>query len=418
VRVAVLGAGVVGTTCAWFLRDAGHEVSVFDRQPGVALETILANGGQLSVSHSEPWANPAAPRKLLKWLGRDDAPLLFRLQPELLQWLWGLAFLRECFPGRTARNVRRLVRLGLLSRSVLRQLREHLALEYDGLQRGILHLYTDERDFEASRHAAALMCELGCERRLLTPDEAVGLEPSLARFRSDIVGADYCAEDESGDAYRFTEQLARRCQAAGVRFSFSTTVTRLVAAGRRVTAVEVIGADGWPARHIVDAVVVALGIESRTLVAPLGLRLLIYPAKGYSATFDVTNSSRAPVVSLTDDQHKLVFSRLGNRLRVAGTAELSGGGRALNLARCEAITRRAQQMLPDACDYQNPRYWSGLRPLTPSNVPYLGTCRIHGLFLNTGHGTLGWTLAAASGQLVADLVSGRPTALPASELAV
>jgi D-amino-acid dehydrogenase len=239
----------------------------------------------------------------------------------------------------------------------------------------------------------------------------VALEPALAPLRDRIAGADYCAEDESGDAHRFTAELADKAQASGVRFLFSTTVTRIVTAGGRLTAVEAIGADGWPERHTADAVVVALGVGSVALLAPLGLRLQIYPAKGYSATFDVSDSSAAPTVSLTDDEYKLVFSRLGDSLRVAGTAELAGHRRDLNLVRCEALTRRTQALFPGACDYTRPRYWTGMRPLTPSNIPYVGATLIRGLFLNTGHGTLGWTLAAGSGQLLAELISGRPTAV-------
>ena len=416
-RVLVLGAGVIGTTSAWFLRAAGHEVTVVERQAGCARETSLANGGQISVSHSEPWANPAAPSKILKWMRRDDAPLLFRLQPDPRQWLWGLSFLHECLPYRTAQNIRRLVALGLHSRQMLAALRETLDLQYDRRAGGILHFYTDRRDFDASIKASALMCELGCERRTLSADEAVALEPALAPHRARIVGANFCAEDESGDAHRFTVQLAERAQATGVRFLFSTTATRLVTAGGRVTGVEAVGADGWPVRHATDAVVVALGVHSLPLLAPLGLRPKIYPAKGYSATFDIIDPAAAPTVSLTDDAHKLVFSRLGDTLRVAGTAEFAGYDRTLNLSRCEALTRRAQELFPAVCDFARPRYWTGLRPLTPSNVPYLGATPVRGLYLNTGHGTLGWTLAAGSGQLIADVVSGRPTAVPLPDAA-
>jgi D-amino-acid dehydrogenase len=412
VRVLVLGAGVIGTTSAWFLRAAGHDVTVIDRQPGPARETSLANGGQVSVSHAEPWANPSAPRKLLKWLGREEAPLLFRLQPELRQWLWGLAFLRECLPHRTAANVRTIVRLGLHSRAVLAQLRNDLALEYGRSPHGILHFYTDPAEFRAARASALQMRQLGCEREVLDAAAAVAIEPALSRFQHRIVGADYCAEDESGDAYQFTVQLAERARQSGVEFIFNTIITRLLTEAGQVRGVELIDAEGWPQWRDADAVVVALGVYSYELLAPMGIRLQIYPAKGYSATFRVVDPQAAPRVSLTDSDHKLVISRFGPVLRVAGTAELAGHGRALNLRRCEAITRRTAELFADACDYSQPRYWAGLRPLTPSNVPYLGATRVRGLFLNTGHGTLGWTLAAGSGQLIADLVSGRPTAVP------
>lgn len=410
-RVLVLGGGVVGTASAWYLRAAGHEVTLIERQPGVALETSRANGGQVSVSHSEPWANPGAPRKILRWLGKDDAPLLFRLQPDLRQWLWSLAFLRECLPHRTARNIRRLVALGLHSRRMLAELRQTLGLEYERRGLGILHFYTDPRDFEASIHSVRLMRDLGCDRRTLTADEAVALEPALASIRPRLAGADFCAEDESGDAHLFSERLAERARAAGVEFLFGTTATRLITVGGRITAVEALGADGWPVRHSADAVVVALATQSVALLRPLGLHPRIYPAKGYSATLKVIEPDGAPTLSLTDDEHKLVFSRLGDHLRVAGTAELAGYRRDLNQLRCEALTRRTRTLFPGACDYERPRYWVGMRPLTPSNVPYIGATPIRGLYLNTGHGTLGWTLAAGSGQLIADVVSKRPTAV-------
>jgi D-amino-acid dehydrogenase len=412
VRVLVLGAGVVGVTCAWFLRDAGHQVTVVERQAGVGRETSFANGGQISVSHAEPWANPGAPRKLLKWLGREDAPLLFRPRFEADQWAWGLAFLRECSAARAAQNIRHLVALGLYSRSILKQLRAQLALDYPHSERGILHFYTDRADFEVARTSAALMRTLGCDRRSVSPDEAVQLEPALISIRDRIVGADYCAEDESGDAHAYTLQLAERCAQRGVEFLLNTTVQRVLVEGDRCRGAEVVRTDGLTARLEAGAVVACLGVQTRALLAPLGIRLQIVAAKGYSATLDIKDPTRAPSVSLTDDEYKIVFSRFDGLLRVAGTVELGGAGLELNQARCNALTRRTEALFPGACDFSNPRYWAGLRPLTPSNVPYLGPSAIESLYLNTGHGTLGWTMAAGSGQLIADVVSGRPTAIP------
>ncbi len=408
-RVLVLGGGIIGTSSAWFLRAAGHEVTLIERAPGVARETSFANGGQISVSHAEPWANPSAPSKVLKWLTRADAPLLFRLRPELHQWTWALAFLRECLPSRTARNIRHIVRLALYSRTMLRTLRRELALEYDQLSRGILHFYTSAAEYEASLAPAALMRELGCDRRSVDADEAVRIEPALAALRDRIVGADYCAEDESGDAARFTEGLARAAEQRGARFVFDTQVTRLLTEGGRVCGAETIGGDGRYRAVRAEAVVVALGVHSRALLAPLGIRLPLYPGKGYSATYDIVDAAFAPTVSLTDDEYKLVFSRLGARLRVAGTAELNGYDRSLNDVRCAAITRRVQALFPGACDYERPQYWSGLRPVTPSGVPLIGPAPVAGLYVNTGHGTLGWTMGAGSGKLIADLVGGRAT---------
>jgi D-amino-acid dehydrogenase len=411
VRVVVLGAGVVGVASAWFLRQAGHEVIVIDRQPGVALETSFANGGQISASHAEPWANPGAPRRILRWIGRSDAPLAYRPRAELHQWLWAAAFLRECLPARTDANIRTIVALALHSRQVVKQLRRELALEYDCAERGILHFYTDRREFEASQGPAALMRELGCDRRPLTPRQAVEIEPALAVIEPLMVGADYSADDESGDAHRFTQALAARCVEQGVRFRFETTATALRTANGRVVGVELHDAAGRPQFEPAEATVVCLGVESVALLRPLGVRLMIYPGKGYSATFDVVDAARAPQVSLTDDEYKLVFSRLGNRLRVAGTAEIAGWGCDVDVLRCGILARRTEQLFPAACDYASPHYWAGRRPVTPSNVPYLGPSRIRGLFLNTGHGTLGWTLSAGNGELIAKAVSGRPTSI-------
>ncbi len=416
-RVLVLGGGIIGTSSAWFLREAGHEVTVVERAPGVARETSFANGGQISVSHSEPWANPGAPLKLLKWLGRADAPLLFKPRAELHQWRWALAFLRECLPERTARNIRHNVRLALYSRAQLQVLRRELALQYDQLTRGILHFYTSAAEYKASLAPAALMRTLGCERRSIDAEEAVRIEPALAPLRDRIVGADYCAEDESGDAARFTEELARAAQDRGVQFAFDTQVTRLLVEDARATAVEVVAPEGDFRRLTADAIVVACGVYSRALLAPLGVRLPLYAGKGYSATYEVIDGARAPTVSLTDDEYKLVFARLGARLRVAGTAEIGSHDRSLNEQRCAAITRRTQSLFPGACDYARPKYWAGLRPVTPSGVPLIGATPIAGLYVNTGHGTLGWTMGVGSGKLLADLVDGRatdiePTPLP------
>jgi D-amino-acid dehydrogenase len=410
-KVIVLGSGIIGTASAWFLSKSGHEVVVLERQPGVAQETSFANGCQISVSHAEPWANPAAPAKILKWLGKEDAPLLFRLRPEWLQWKWGMQFLRECTPARTAHNIRQIVAIAEYSRQTLQIVRAEAGLDYDHLTRGILHFYTDSKEFEHSLKVARLMRELGCPRESINASEVIKIEPALAGIRGRIVGGDFTATDESGDIYKFTTGLAAKAKEAGVDFRFNTTVTQLITEGTgsaaKVAGVETIDSEG---RHHVlhaDAFVVAMGSFSTPLLKPLGIDLMIYPGKGYSATYDVIDGKAAPTVSLTDDGHKLVISRLGNRLRVAGTCELNGYARNLNMVRCEAITRRTRELFPEACNYDQPVYWTGLRPLTPSNVPYIGKTRFSNLFLNTGHGTLGWTMGCGSGKAIADIVSGR-----------
>ncbi len=410
-KVIVLGAGIIGTASAWFLQKAGHEVTVIDRQPGPALETSFANGGQISVSHAEPWANPTAPLKVLKWLGREDAPLLFRPRADWLQWRWGMAFLRECTPARTAHNIRQIVALAEYSRQTLQAVRSETGISYDCETRGILHFYADEEEFRQSLPAAQLMRDLGCPRQTISADEVVRIEPALRAIRQKIVGGDFTQTDESGDVYQFTTGLAKKSTEAGIDFRFNTLVTRLITEGagstQRVTGVEVIDAEGRHRLLHADSVLIAMGSFSTALLKPLGISLMLYPGKGYSATYEVRDPSLAPQVSLTDDGHKLVISRFGNRLRVAGTCEINGYSRELNPARCEAITRRTRELFPGACDYDHPVYWSGLRPLTPSNVPYIGATRIPNLFLNTGHGTLGWTMGCGSGRAIADIISGR-----------
>lgn len=405
-KVVVLGAGLLGVTSAYFLRQQGHEVVVIDRQASPAAETSFANGGQISVSHAEPWANPSAPLKVLQWLGKEDAPLLFRLRADMRQWLWGLQFLRECTPARTRHNIRQIVQLGTYSRDTLQQLRRDIGIEYDQRTQGILHFYTNAAEFEAAHAPAAQMRELGCERKVISADEAVRIEPALRQVRHQLAGATFTAEDESGDANQFARELVKRCEADGVQFRMSHTITALREAGGSIDHVEVTDAEGRFQRIRGDAFVVAMGSLSPLLVKPLGIRLPIYPAKGYSVTIPVADASLAHQVSLTDDEYKLVFSRLGDRLRIAGTAELNGYDRDLNRVRCEAIVRRVEALFPGAGDSSQAQFWTGLRPATPSNVPIIGRSSLPNLYLNTGHGTLGWTHACGSGKSIARIVGG------------
>ena len=405
-RVVVLGAGLVGVASAWYLRDAGHEVTVIERQPAAALETSFANGGQISTSHAEPWANPGAPLKILKWLGREDSPLLWRLRADPAQWAWGLRFLGQCTAARTRANIAAILALALDSRSRLKALRRELDLHYDELERGILHVYTDPREFAAAIPQAALMRDFGCERDVKSAAECLAIEPALRDSSVAIVGGTYTAGDESGDACLFAQRLAERCATRGVAFRYGATVAGLEAPGGAVAGVRLAGGETLAA----DACVVALGSYSPLLLRPLGIALPVYPAKGYSITIPLDDGAVAPSVSLTDDGAKLVFSRLGGRLRVAGTAEFTGYDTSINAVRCAAIARRAFALFPRA----RPRAegdiveWAGLRPSTPGNVPLIGPTSIDGLFVNTGHGTLGWTMACGSGALLADLVTSRP----------
>jgi D-amino-acid dehydrogenase len=405
-RIAVLGAGVIGTATAWYCARAGHEVVVVERREGPGLETSFANGGQISVSHAEPWANPSAPLQVLKWLWREDAPLLFRPKADPAQWAWGLRFFRECLPGRTRANTERIARLSAYSGSSLKELRAETGIRYDHLERGILNFYTEDRELDDAIEATRVLREHGIAREVKTVDEAIAIEPALEAARPKLVGATYMATDESGDAHLFTRNLAALAEAQGVEFRFGTAVEVLHVEGGRVVGASVIqGAAQETLRA--DAFVVALGSYSPLLTRRVGVAIPVYPLKGYSATIEVADPASAPTVSLTDEAAKIVISRLGNRLRVAGTAELAGYSTELNPVRCEALVRRAREFFPQAGHYDRPVYWAGLRPATPSNVPVVGRTRYPNLFLNTGHGTLGWTMACGSARALADIISGR-----------
>lgn len=408
-NIVVLGAGVIGTTTAWYLAEAGHQVTVIDRQPVPGNETSFANGGQISVSHAEPWANPHVLPQILRWLGREDAPLLWRWRADAAQLEWGLRFLRECLPGRTRDNIAAIVRLALYSRSCLQRLRSNLGLEYDQLQRGILHIYTRQKEFATAVEAARLMRHFGLDRETVDVERCLDIEPALRHARHLLVGGDYTPSDESGDAHRFTRALAEKAAANGVDFSFDTTVDHLIFGKHHIEGVRLSNATGSETRRA-DAYVVALGSYSPALLKPLGIRLPVYPAKGYSATLNLQpGETNAPSVSLTDDERRLVFSRLGNRLRIAGTAEFNGFNLDLNPVRCRALIERMHELFPSLECTGEPEFWTGLRPATPSNVPLIGRTRqFDNLWLNTGHGTLGWTMSCGSASALSQLISGRP----------
>ena len=405
-HILVLGAGVVGTTTAWYLQKQGHQVTVVDRQNQAGLETSYANGGQISVSHAEPWANPSAPLKVMKWLFQPDAPLLFRPRLDPAQWRWALSFLGQCTSARAAHNIRQMVNLGTYSRSQLQALRNEAGIEYNHLEKGILHFYTNPAEFDGAMEPTRIMQDLGCDRQIIDADRAVELEPALKPIRNRIAGATYTSEDESGDARMFTQNLAKRCAEAGVEFRYGTEILGFERAGERVLGIQTLR-EGHHETLRADAYVLSMGSFSAALASQLGIVLNIYPAKGYSITVPVKNEEAAFNVSLTDDEYKLVYSRLGDRMRVAGTAELNGYSRKLNYTRCRAIVRRTAEVMPEAGYWDQAEFWTGLRPATPSNVPYIGKSHFANLYLNTGHGTLGWTHSCGSAAALADIIDGR-----------
>ena len=403
-KVLVLGAGVVGVASAWYLAEAGHEVLVVERQPQAGMETSFANGGQISAGHAEPWAKPSVIPKILRWLGREDAPFLFRPRLDWAQWEWGLRFLRECLPGRFERNCHVLAGLAAYSRNCLRALRERTGIAYDHLARGILHFATSAGDFEMLARSAEAVRAMGVDRRVKSAAECLEIEPALRASEDPVVGGVYTPGDESGDALRFTEALARMAGARGVEFRFNASVEAIESGAGEAAAVRV-GAESLSA----DAYVVCLGSYSPLLLRPHGIRIPVYPLKGYSITLALgpAEAALAPSVSLTDEAYKIVISRLGSRLRAAGTAELTGYDTQLNTVRCAAISRRVRALFPALGGITAVENWTGLRPATPDNVPIIGRTRLRRLYVNTGHGTLGWTLACGSGKALADIVSGR-----------
>jgi D-amino-acid dehydrogenase len=404
--VIVLGAGVVGINTAYWALRRGKRVCVIDRQPAAGLETSFANGGQISVSHAEPWANPSAPIKITKWLFDDEGPLLFRPKFDVYQWLWLAKFLVNCLPHRADRNTVEIVKLATESRTLLQQIRERERIHYDERSRGILHFYRNAREFEGAIGAAELMRKYGCNRTVVNADRVVEIEPAFAERKRDIVGATYTAEDESGDALLYTQSLAAVCEKMGATFLWCSDVVALDAdrVARCVNSVEVRTPEGYKTLRARD-VVVCLGCYSAPFLRPYGVPLAIYPAKGYSVTIPIEASNGAPVTSLTDDEYKLVYSNLGGRLRVAGTAELSGYTRHLNHHRCRAIIDNVRGLFPKAGNFAKATFWTGLRPTTPSNIPYVGRTSYRNLWLNTGHGTLGWTMGAGSGHRVVEMIT-------------
>jgi D-amino-acid dehydrogenase len=412
-KVIVLGAGIIGVSTAWYLAEAGHDVTVVDRQPDAALETSFANGAQISVSFCEPWANAGAPFKVAKWLLHDDSPLLFRPRLDPYQWRWGTKFLGQCSGAAFARNVRQLVALGAYSHESLKSLVAATGIEYQRLERGILHFFSSQADFDAGVAAADLMRQYGVDRRVLSREEVLKVEPALATFGSHIYGGTFTPSDESGDACVFTQELAKRCAQRGVRFLWEHDVLGLNSAGGEVSGVRVVDKNTELSQTLVaDEYVVAMGSYTAPLLRPLGVDLDIYPAKGYSATLRLKKPEHASVVSLMDDTRKLAISRLGDTVRIAGTAELSGYDTSLTGAtarvRCAALVRRYEELFPGVADTSQPNFWAGLRPSTPTNIPYIGhAAKLGRLWLNAGHGTLGWTHGAGSGRALAELMCGK-----------
>ncbi len=421
-QVTVLGAGIIGVSTAWHLLQRGHEVTLVDRQGDAALETSFANAAQISVSYCEPWANREAPLKTLKWMFSDKSPLLFRPQLDWAQWRWGLQFLSECNDAAFVRNVAQLVALGAYSHEALKDVVNETHIEYDRLERGIAHYYTDLKSFDGAASAAAVMQRFGVQRSVVSRDELLAIEPALKPFSHRIVGGTYTKTDESGDARVFTQKLAALCGERGARLLFGHDIERIERDGSEVRQVRVRDrSTGMTSVLKADAFVVACGSYTTPLLKSVGVNVPIYPGKGYSATLPLMRPRHAPSVSMIDDQMKCAVSRLGDHLRVAGTIELGGFDLSLHTPlarkRCEMLVRRIEQVFPGVADTRtpeeggNPQFWCGLRPATPTNIPLIGRTKLRRLWVNAGHGTLGWTHGAGSGKALAELMSGEQPAM-------
>ena len=400
-KILVLGSGVIGVTSAWYLARAGHVVTLVDRQPQPAMETSFANGGQVSWGAANPWAAPGIPGKAVGWLFKRHAPLVLRPSFDPAMWRWLIQMLRNCTHTRFIANKERQLRLAHYSHTCLTELRNAIDLHYDQGTHGLLILYRSTHDLAVAIREARLLDRLGIAYRFLDRAACVAHEPALRPSQDKIVGGMLFPGDESGDCRRFTEQLATHAQQQGVKFLASTSVTRLVADGDRITRVITDRGD-----LSADAYVLACSSYSPLLLKPLGINLPVYPVKGYSITVPISNDSAAPQGTLTDETFKVVITRLGNRLRTAGTAELCGYDLTLRPARLATLAHVVRDLFPSVGDLAAAEPWTGLRPMTPDNPPVIGTTPYQNLFLNTGHGTLGWTMACGSGKLLADIISG------------
>ena len=412
-KVLVLGAGVIGVTAAYELAGAGHEVTVVDRQSGPALETSFANAGEVSPGYSAPWAGPGVPLKAIKWLAMHHRPLVIRPTLDLAFIRWSLATLRNCTTARYEINKSRMVRLAEYSRDCLKALRAATGIAYDERTQGTLQLFRTQKQFDGSASDVAVLKASGVAFELLDRAGCIRHEPALARVAEKFVGGLLLPGDETGDCFKFTQALAALAADRGVAFRFGTTIRGLVRSGDRVS-----GAATEAGTLEADAYLVALGSHSPLLLRPLGVRIPVYPVKGYSITLPIIDSGRAPESTVMDETHKVAVTRLGDRIRVGGTAELAGYSLKLHEARRQTLGHVVTDLFPGGGDLARAEFWCGLRPMTPDGTPIIGATPIENLFLATGHGTLGWTMAAGTGRVLADVISGRSAGIDLAGLTI
>lgn len=418
-KVLVLGSGVIGVTSAYYLAQKGFDVTVVDRQPFVGLETSFANAGQISPGYSAPWAAPGVPYKALKWLFQRHAPLALKADFTLWQLEWTLKLLRNCTAARYDINKERMVRLAEYSRDCIIELRANTGIAYEGRTQGTLQVFRTQKQLDAEAKDIAVLSRLGVPFEHLDPDGCARVEPALALVKDNLLGGLRLPGDETGDCQLFTQNLAEKAKALGVQFRQDVTIERLLIENGKLNGVEISTNAGLETLRA-DQYVVALGSYSRALMQNLGLKIPVYPVKGYSLTVPVTNSAMAPVSTVMDETYKVAITRFDDRIRVGGMAELSGFDLSLNPRRRETLEMVLNGLFPKGGDTTKSQFWTGLRPMTPDGTPIIGRASetYNNVWLNTGHGTLGWTMACGSAQVLADLVAGQKPAIQSDDLSL
>ena len=412
-KVLVLGSGVIGVTSAYYLARAGHEVTVIDRQPKPALETSFANAGEVSPGYSSPWAGPGVPVKAVKWLLMKHGPLVIRPKPDPVMCLWLLKMLRNCTSARYAVNKSRMIPIAEYSRDCLRGLRDEIGIRYDERARGTLQLFRYQAQLDGTGEDIAVLKQYSVPFEVLDREGCIAAEPALAQVKQKFAGGLRLPHDETGDCHMFTQALALEAEKLGVRFNFDVGIDGLNADATRITGV---ATSAGVMRA--DAYIVALGSYSPHLVRPLGISLPVYPVKGYSITVPIKDAAGAPESTVMDESYKVAITRLGDRIRVGGTAEISGYSTKLYAARRATLDHSLTDLFPRGGDLSRATFWCGLRPMTPDGPPVIGATRYPNLHLNTGHGTLGWTMACGSGRVLADMLSGRTPEIDTKELSI
>lgn len=412
-KVAIIGAGLTGVTTAYQLAKRGCEVTVFDRQPAAAEETSFANGGQISISQPFPWNSPDVPLKVLKWIGRKDAPLVLKLQRDLHMWNWSLRYLMNAREPKFYDSAAKILRLALASKSTLDATVKDENIKYHRETRGILKLFSTSAMAEEAETHQKWLSDNGVDQQILNFEDCVAIEPSLAHTKMKILGGAFSPIDESGDANLFIKELAKVTEGLGVKYEFNSEIETIQSNGTEIASIKLKDKE-----LSFDKYVICAGSHSHNISRGLKLKLPLYPVKGYSVSIPVEQTNSAPLTSITDMENHVVISRLGNVLRAAGTAEVSGYNTAPNLHRENMVLASVQKLFPEAGGFDQAIRWCGLRPMTVDSVPIIGSTPYRNLFLNTGHGPLGWTLCSGSAKLITEHILNIRTELDISDYSV